>query len=258
MMTRLQHVRALIIALALMPAAMCNDPAEPPRQNGGSGKRALFIGNSYLYTMNVPGIVQALATANGDQLTVRMEAEPNYALIDHWNRGAIQSVITSQSWDWVVLQQGPSSVELNRDTLRLATAYFDPLIKQAHGTPALFSAWPSEPRRDDFGPAIESYAIAAADVGGIFLPVATAWLEAWNIDPSLQLYEDGLHPSPEGAYLAALVVYARLFDRSPIGQPYELNVPGGGQIQFEEGVAATLQAAAAAALSTTQPAGAPQ
>ena len=40
----------------------------------------------------------------------------------------------------VVLQQGPSSVEVNRDTLRQATREFAVEIVRVHGKPALFSA----------------------------------------------------------------------------------------------------------------------
>jgi len=199
--------------------------------------------------MDVPGIVEALAVANGDEVFVGTRTGPDMALIDHWNQGAAQQVVGSRDWDYVVLQQGPSSVEVNRDTLRLATTLFAEHIAAARGRPALFSAWPSMSRRQDFDRAIESYQLAAADVAGVFLPVAPAWLEILNREPSIQLYEDELHPSQEGAYLAALVVYARLFGRSPVGLPHELTLRGGGSIRIDVPVAESLQQAAADALA---------
>jgi len=39
-----------------------------------------------------------------------------------------------------------------------------------------------------------------------------------RLDPSIALWQaDGSHPSEAGTYLAACVLYARLFHRSPVG-----------------------------------------
>lgn len=209
----------------------------------GEGRRALFIGNSYLYTMDIPGIVQAMAdSAHGDQIAVETVAGPDFALIDHWYEGTARREIAKGGWEWVILQQGPSSVEVNRDTLRLAARLFADVM--TGGTPALFSAWPSQPRRQDFDRAIESYRVAATDVSGVYLPVAAAWVAAWQRSPTLALYADGLHPSPEGAYLSALVVYGRLLGRSPVGLPSRLRTRGNQLLSIDPAIAQLLQEAA--------------
>jgi hypothetical protein len=94
--------------------------------------------------------------------------------------------------------------------------------------------------RADYPRAIESYQLAAQDVQGLFIPVASAWLKAMEFDPELNLYADGLHPSREGAYLSALVVYASILKKSPRGIPAEI-----GGFQINEATAAILQSAAA-------------
>ena len=211
----------------------------------GEGRRVLFIGNSYLYFEDIPGIVQALAdSAGGDKLAVETVAGPDLALIDHWNLGSARAEIAKGGWEWVVLQQGPSSVELNRDTLRLATKLFGAEIAKINAKPALFSAWPSQGRRQDFTRAIESYTLAAADVNGILLPVAAAWLATWNRDATIPLYSDGLHASVDGAYLSALVIYSRLLGKSPIGLPAKLRLHSGEIIEIDPQRASLLQAAA--------------
>ena len=215
----------------------------------GEGRRVLFIGNSYLYSADVPGIVQALAkAAGGDQLAVETVAGPDMALIDHWNEGTAQREIAKGGWEWVVLQQGPSSVDVNRDTLRMTTKLFADEMSKVAAKPALFSAWPSEPRRQDFPRAIESYTLAAADVDGVLLPVAAAWLAAWSRDASVKLYADGLHPSTAGAYLSALVIYARLLGKTPVGLPATLQLSNGATLSLDPNLAALLQAAAADAV----------
>ena len=214
----------------------------------GSGPAILFIGNSYTYENDLPGMVEALARATGSPVAVASVAKPDFALIDHYNGGSsARSVIARGGWKYVVLQQGPSSVEVNRDTLRLATRLFDADIRKVGATPALFSAWPSDSRRVDFPRAIESYQLAAADVNGVFLPVAGAWLAAWERDPTIVLYDgDGLHASPAGSYLTALVILSKLTGQSPIGSPAQLTLASGARVTLPSALAAILQEAAAA------------
>jgi hypothetical protein len=238
-------VRAAAIALALLSS--CGTSSITGGLSG-EGRRVLFIGNSYLYTADIPGIVQALADSDkGDKLAVETVAGPDLALIDHWNAGDARHEIGKGGWEWVVLQQGPSSVEVNRDTLRLATKLFAGDMTRVNARPTLFSAWPSEVRRQDFPRAIESYTIAAADVGGILLPVAATWLAAWRRNPDIQLYVDGLHPSAAGAYLSSLVVYSTLLGKTPVGLPSSLRLRSGQLLTIDAGLAALLQDAAAEA-----------
>jgi len=217
----------------------------------GAGRRVLFIGNSYLYVQDIPGIVQALAdSAGGDKLAVETVAGPDMALVDHWASEQARTEIAKGGWEWVVLQQGPSSVAANRDTLRLGTALFAGEIAKVNAKPALFSAWPAADRLVDFPRAIQSYQLAAADVNGVFLPVASSWMGAWSRDPAINLYLDGLHPSTEGAYLAGLVVYGRLLLKTTLGLPATLRLRSGAIISVSAATAALLQAAADSALAT--------
>jgi hypothetical protein len=238
----------LLTVLAVGGACFSTAPEVSEPELIGEGRRVLFIGNSYLYTQDVAGMVQALADSAGVQLAVETVAAPNVALVDHWNDGPAVREIREGGWEWVVLQQGPSSTDLNRDTLRLATGLFAAEIAKVNAKVALFSAWPSRPREQDFARAIESYTLAAADVNGILLPVAAAWLETWEREPTAQLYADDLHPSIQGAYVAALVTYARLLNASPVGLPAEFRTRSGRFIQIGAERAAVLQAAAAEAV----------
>ena len=77
-------------------------------------------------------------------------------------------------------------------------------------------------------------------------PVARAWLATWERDRNIALYSDGLHASVAGSYLAALVMYASIFDRTPVGLPSTLRTRSGAVIRIDPAVARTLQEAAAA------------
>jgi hypothetical protein len=144
-----------------------------------------------------------------------------------------------------VLQQGPSASKEGRALLLDYSRRFADEIRLKGGKPALYSVWPSATRRQDFKGVSDSYRQAAEAVDGIMLPVGDAWLNAWTVNPSLGLYSsDGFHPSAAGSYLAGLVIYERLYNRSPIGLPARLLLNSGGKIEISADQALLLQNAA--------------
>jgi len=240
-------VASPITLAGLLAAAACAGTAGPSGPTPiGEGTRILFVGNSLTYVNDVPGVLQALAdSAGGERLAVASRALPNYALIDHWTDGAVRREIATGGWAWVVMQQGWTPAGVYRDTLRLAVRNFGGEIAKIGAKAALYQTWPPSNRRGDFPGTIESYELAAADVGGVLFPVARAWLAAWARDPSIELYSDGLHASPAGSYLAALVMYAQIFERSPVGLPARLRTRSGAVLTIDPAIARTLQEAAA-------------
>ena len=206
-----------------------------------AGARVLFIGNSLTEGNNVPGMVRDLAAADGQGWYIEAQLMGGAGLIDHWQRGQAQPKIQSGNWDVVVLQQGPSSLADSRTDLRQWTSRFNEVIQEAGARSALYMVWPEQARFAWFDRVRDSYALAARDVGGYFLPAGEAWRSAWREQPSLQLYGgDGFHPTVAGSYAAALTIYAGLSGRSPVG----LSAPSG----MNADLAARLQAAAADAI----------
>lgn len=56
------------------------------------------------------------------------------------------------------------------------------------------------------------------EANAMVIPVGLAFAEAIQQDPKLELYRaDKTHPSPEGTYLEACVVFASMYHRSPVG-----------------------------------------
>jgi hypothetical protein len=144
----------------------------------------------------------------------------------------------------VVLQQGPSSLDLSRDTLILATKLLDPYIRAAGGRTALLMVWPESTRFEFFDEVRVSYQRAAREVAGLFLPAGEAWLDAWTKDPQLQLYgPDGFHPSELGTYLAALVVYEGITGHDARSLPAQA-VVAGRSLSVPESTVRLLQGAA--------------
>lgn len=209
----------------------------------GAGARVLFIGNSLTQGNDVPGMVGALAAAADLDWRVEAELAGGAGLADHWERGTAQARITSGQWDAVVLQQGPSSLAESRADLRQWTGRFDRAIRDAGGRSALYMVWPDRSRLAWFDRVRDSYALAARDVDGWFLPAGEAWRAAWAEAPELELYGgDGFHPTLAGSWAAALTIFAGLSGRSPLDLP----APAG----IDSATAERLRRAAAEALET--------
>jgi hypothetical protein len=97
-----------------------------------------------------------------------------------------------------------------------------PHIRAAGARAALFLPWPPQGSPKSLEFASQSTVLAARAVGGIVVPVGTAWNNALNADPGAPLYSgDGYHPAPTGTLLAALVIYDRLFGRDVRSVPPE-------------------------------------
>ncbi len=204
--------RFLVLGYCTLVALGCGAGAGPLAPLAPGGHHVLFIGNSLTYVNDLPGTLSALAASAGDTIRVSTVAKPDFALIDHLNGGSdALEAIRVGGWEYVVLQQGSSSLPANRDSLVLWTKMFDPYIRAVGATPALYMVWPTADRREFFDAVRASYLEAAQAVHGAFWPAGAAWVAAWSRDSTLPLYAgDGLHPSPMGTYLAALVMYERI------------------------------------------------
>lgn len=208
---------AVLIFLSLLVIDAASQNAAKP-----SELRVLFIGNSLTFTNDLPAIVKAIAEHNKKKFSYKMVAHPNFSLEDHINQGKALKVIKEGKWDFVVLQQGSSALPDSRKNLLEFTRRFAREIKSINAKPALFMVWPYQSRMFDFDKVRESYSLAAKEVEGVFLPAGESWRIAWESKPELQLYSDGLHPTQLGSYLAAAVIYQRLFNETSIEIPKKL------------------------------------
>jgi hypothetical protein len=184
--------------------------------------RALFIGNSLTYVNNLPAMIESIAASAGlkGRVTCRGVAMPDFGLHDHWEQGDALRGIRNGQWTHIVLQQGPSSQPDSRVMLREFTKKFAFEARAKAAKVVLYSTWTSRNRLDSMDDVMESYRLAAKDVGGSLVPVGEGWRAAWREDPALPLYDaDQFHPSPMGTYLAALMFFQHFTGQSPVGLP---------------------------------------
>src|SRR5262249_55895943 len=91
-------------------------PPVPPRD--GKEFQILFLGNSLTSFNNLPGMVRAMAAAGGVKVNAVGFTFNNYSLEDQWKETNARKTLASKPWDYVVLQQGPSSRPESQVNLR--------------------------------------------------------------------------------------------------------------------------------------------
>ncbi len=229
-----------LLAITLCCGIACSGASSTAPRFATGGIRVLFIGNSLTYYNDLGGMMVAVAVSAGDRdIRSATVAFPDYALEDHIAEGTALRSLRQSGWEFVVMQQGPSSLPENQLLLANGAKAFDASIRAAGATPVLFMVWPQSNRMQDFPAVRTSYRNAASAVRGIFAPAGDAWTSAWELDPSINLYLDGLHANPAGTYLAAIVILHQLRGTDPTSLP--LTIPG---YPASESLVALLQIAA--------------
>lgn len=209
--------------------------------------RILFVGNSYTYANDLPTMFSELARSGGHKVEVSIVAEGGFTLADHVNSAQFSEALTSNQWDYVVLQeqsQIPSIKASRTQSMYPAARELVQQIRATSAQPIFFETWAHRGGFPENGlPTYEGmqyeinqgYKQIASELGVRLAPVGLAWFRALQANPGLQLWqEDGSHPSEQGTYLAACVFYATFYKESPVGLSYRGNLSEEITLQLQE------------------------
>lgn len=141
-----------------------------------------------------------------------MLAYANYSLEDHWKDGKIQKLTSKKRFDYVVVQQGPSSQEEGRTILLEYGKKFKELCDKSYSKLAFFMVWPATSNIRNFDGVIKNYRDAATSTNSILCPVGEVWQTQLIETKDFSYYgPDGFHPSLEGSKKAAEIIFESLF-----------------------------------------------
>ena len=73
--------------------------------NAQSSRKVLFIGNSYIYTNDLPNMIKTLASGCGDTLEYSQSTPGGCTFQNHLSNSTTLSLIQQGGWDHVVLQE---------------------------------------------------------------------------------------------------------------------------------------------------------
>lgn len=156
----------------------------------------------------MPKILESIAKKFDKKIQTDMLCFPNYAIVDHLTEGKVQQKIISGGYDYVIVQQGPSSQEEGRKMLvedgkRLA------ILCQNYNTKlGYYMVWPSKRYYFTFDKVIANHKEAATKNNAMLFPVGNYWKQYEQFSSKTQLYGvDNFHPSKAGSFLAAIVIF---------------------------------------------------
>lgn len=203
--------------------------------------RVLFIGNSYTYTNDLPGLFAQLAFSLGEQVETGMSAPGGYTFIGHTQLAATQQLLAQGDWDFVVLQEQSQLPSFPLEQVEAECfPYAAQLVQQARAAnpctePVFLMTWGREngdAQNCTSWPPVCTYAgmqqllrdryvQMAVDNMAWCAPAGAVWREHRALHPSVQLYSDGSHPSITGSYIAACTLFSTLFRRSCSAASFE-------------------------------------
>lgn len=215
-------MRASLLSLG-PPAALPGRPA-PVAEGRAAVRRVLFLGNSFTYMHDLPGMVVRLAASADPPLRYRagMIATGGARLSDHLGTGRLGREMARGGWDDVVIQ-GHSGELLPAHAAGFAPAMagLRALVRAGRARACLLVPWApghlgrTTPAAFAHARAAEAAHRAAAGPEDRIARAGALWAD-WLVAGKGGLYgPDGHHAAPEGTFLAALAVLAALGDADP-------------------------------------------
>lgn len=227
-------------ALVLAPLAASGQAPSPQVKKSPveNPQRVLFVGSSIMY---YAGALQThthrMAAADKPPLNLRpgftsvhiTTGRLHHYPLEHYLKPA--SLDKKEPFQVVVLGGNfrEGMTESGRAHYRKTVMEFDALIRKYGGHTALYwlpphgqpgGKMPPEELNRRLG---EMTVSVANEIGAIVIPIGLAFQEAFRQRPGikLQMGYDDYHPTVAGQYLASATVYATLYERSPVGNPYD-------------------------------------
>lgn len=214
----------------------------------------MWVGNSYTFFNDLPSLVGHLMAEAGLTYQQGQFLMGGRSLLDHWchnqgkpgtrekgtkqeqidkRKGKADALLKEREWKGVVFQGMSREALLPPEeggpeefvaTAKLWGAHVRKMQPKARLY--FYETWARQATPEDQPTITKMYRAAAAAVGGTVVPVGTVWERVRKEKPELVLHtKDGSHPNPTGSYLNALVFYAVITGRDPVGLPGRFSFP---------------------------------
>lgn len=190
--------------------------------------RALFIGNSYTYVNDLPVVIGDLASAGNQS----RKFEPHVVLVGgstleaHLGRRIALDEIARGKWDVIILQEQSTRPITDPQAMARDVRIFADAASKVGAKLVLYETWAREVAPETQDSLTRVYHATAAAVGASVAHVGEAWRAFRAQEGSVPtgahsalFRADGSHPTPVGTYLAASVMYATFYGKSPVGLP---------------------------------------
>lgn len=198
-------------------------------------KNVLFVGNSYVYTNDLPTMVANMAATTNDKISCSSNTPGGCRFAQHCTNQSM-TMIQQGGWDVVVLQeqsQHPAFPEwqVQMDVYPYAQRLVDSIYaNNVCPEPMFFMTW-GHKNGDALNASIfppigtyegmdsllrERYMTMGKENHASVCPAGKVWHYIRHNYPKIELYSaDNSHPSIAGTYAAACAFYTMIFEKDP-------------------------------------------
>lgn len=206
-------------------------------------KSILFLGNSFTFYFDVPGLFKSLAEAGGHKICIDSITQGGSKLVDFSDRyNSLSKQLDNKlqtKWDIVILQEQsfiPAILKYREQLMYPSIRDLNAKILKNGAKSMLYMTWGYKNGINDVDGVFntfeemqeaitEGYQKIAHELSIPIAPVGTSFLNAKKKN-ALELWDkDGKHQSLAGSYLAACVFYAVIFDQSPVNLGFFATLP---------------------------------
>ncbi|MBR4866996.1 MAG: hypothetical protein IKU11_09915 [Clostridia bacterium] len=198
----------------------------------------LFVGNSYTYFNDLPGLFAELCLANGREVEALSVTRGGRRLIQNLEGDEaakeLGALLQETAVDVCFLQEQSTLPIVDYPKFEEGVLGLTEKYRERVGKFVLYMTWGRKEgaeflaehnltREEMTNGLAQAYEKAAARAGAEVSPVGRRFWAAGQVEPRLALHDpDKSHPSPVGTCLAALVHYATLFGELPAAIPAKL------------------------------------
>ena len=112
-----------------------------------------------------------------------------------------------------------------KDTFQVYVQKYSEIIRDKNAEPMLFMSWPYKNKPEMINSLRDVFVNTANKNNLLLIPAGEAFYRFNSSYPEIDLYTKDLrHPSKEGTYLAAAVVFASLYGKATAGNPGIMNL----------------------------------
>lgn len=175
----------------------------------------LFVGNSFVYTGDVPKQLQKLSNLYDIKMTYK-DISTGGATLGSLKNNAVREM-QRKNYDYVVFQDQSRRPLNNYNDFLNDVRFLSDVAKSNGAIPVLYNpAWANINEKPDESLQnilTEAYKKAAYENSAILVNAGDAWVYAYKKMPELSLYaSDKFHANDTGAYFTACVFAATLFN----------------------------------------------
>jgi hypothetical protein len=262
---RMLFLKIFIVGFLLIPLPLtANKPLNvnaPLNTDLGS---VMFIGNSFFYYNNslhnhlgsliknddsVGPLKRRSITINGSALSwhdvegyLSNQSIGNFRIDSSNDNAYIKSLDTSID---AVIFMDCSLCPIHPDTQENFHSYVakhSKTIRASNAEPMLFMSWPYKNKPKMIGDLRREFIKAANENDILLIPAGEAFYQFSQDHPEIDLYNSDLrHPSKEGTYLAAAVVFSTLYGKGTSGNLGIMNLDPGIALKIQKSVDVTVQ-----------------